>query len=375
MTDAVAPRILLARPDHLGDVLLALPAAVWLRSALPNARIAALVSPPLAPITDRCPAIDETLIAPFPPPDAGDTPDEWRATLPEAANPLRDRFDIALLPRIDDPWSGALVAEAGIPIRIGFDHARTRRYLTSAIAPPRHAHVTRLALQVAGAALHQLGILPTPDAESDGSPWIIPTRADHQEVTERIAAAGVPAGQPPIVLHPGAGWPLKSWPVQRWGLLAQQIRREFGVRPIVTGTAAEHATIASIVAASGGEAVGLAGTLSLGGLAALYERAAAVIAIDSGPLHLAVAVGTSVVGIYGPAGSDEFGPWTTADRGIVVQGVLPCSPCRTLDRPPCGATSEPACLRAITVEVVVAALKTQLNGNDAVDDETAGRTR
>ena len=129
MTDAAAPRILLVRPDHLGDVLLALPAAVWLRSALPDARIAALVSPPLAPIADRCPAIDETLTAPFPPPDAGDAPDEWRAALPEAAVLLRDRFDMALLPRIDDPWSGALVAEAGIPTCIGFDHPRTGEYV------------------------------------------------------------------------------------------------------------------------------------------------------------------------------------------------------------------------------------------------------
>jgi ADP-heptose:LPS heptosyltransferase len=357
MTGCSAPRILLARPDHLGDVLLALPASVWLRSALPNARIAALVSPPLAHLTNRCAAIDETLTAPFPPPDAGDAPDEWRAALPDVARLLRDRFDIALLPRIDDPWSGALVAEAGIPSRIGFDHSRTRRYLTTAITPPRHEHVTRLALLVAGTALQQLGIPPLPDALPDGQPWIVPTAVDHREATERIEAAGVPADQPPIILHPGAGWPLKSWPVERWGSFAQQIQRRFGVRPLVTGTTAEQATVASIVAMSGEFAIGLAGALSLGGLAALYQRAAAVIAIDSGPLHLAAAVGTPVVGIYGPAGSDEFGPWTTADRGIVVRGVLPCSPCRSLDRPPCGAIVEPACLRVITVEKVIAALE------------------
>ena len=352
---ASAPRLLLARPDHLGDLLLSLPAAVWLRAAVPNVRITALVPQALAPIAQRCPAIDATLTARFPPPETGAVPDGWRMTLAKFAR-MRDRFDVALLPRIDDPWSGALSAAADIPSRIGFDHPQTRNHLTTALVVPPHLHVTRLALLVAGAAVDGLRLSERHITALPETPWIVPTDADHREAQAVLDADNIRGDGPLIALHPGAGWPLKSWPVERWGQLARRVEQVYRVRPLITGGATEQAMIASIVEESAGAAVSLAASLSLGGLAALYARASAVIAIDSGPLHLAAAVGTPVVGIYGPAGIDEFGPWVPAERQRVVHVRLPCSPCRTLSSPPCGALSQPACLRAVQVEAVVTAL-------------------
>ncbi len=351
-----AVRILLARPDHLGDLLLSLPAAAWLREAVPNARITALVPPSLAPIAQRCPSIDETLTVPFPPPTAGDAPDGWPSILQEHAAALRDRFDVALLPRIDDPWSGALVSAARIPYRIGFDHPRTRAHLTTMLPVPLRQQVTRLALQVAGAAVRELECVQSPPDLVPGQPWIVPTATDHHEASAVLAACGISNERPVIVLHPGAGWPLKSWPVERWGRLACRVQQLWGVRPVVTGSPTEHELVASIVARSEGAAINVAGLLSLGGLAALYTRSSAVVGIDSGPLHLATAVGTPVAGIYGPAGADEFGPWAIPERARVVEARLACSPCRILAAPPCGAVTQPACLRAISVEAVIAAL-------------------
>ena len=110
-----------------------------------------------------------------------------------------------------------------------------------------------------------------------------------------------------------------------------------------------------VTAASGRLARGLAGRLSLGGLAALFRRARLVIAIDSGPLHLAAMLGAPVVGLYGPADPVEFGPWGAPDRRRIVRTQLPCSPCRTLVDPPCGRAAEPRCVTEISVEAVLAA--------------------
>ena len=351
-----ATRILLARPDHLGDLLLSLPVAAWLREAVPSVHISALVPPALAPIAQRCPSIDETLTVPFPPPTAADAPDGWPRILQEHAVTLRDRFDVALLPRIDDPWSGALVAAADIPRRIGFDHPRTRVHLTTALAVPHRQHVTLLALQVAREAARQLGCAKTSPDLVPGQPWIVPVATDHHEANAVLAACGIATEQPVVVLHPGAGWPLKSWPIEDWGQLACRIQQQWGVRPLITGGPTEHALVDSIVDQSADAAISVAGLLSLGGLAAIYARSSAVVGIDSGPLHLATAVGTPVVGIYGPAGADEFGPWAVPERARVVEAGLACSPCRTLAAPPCGAVTQPACLRAISVAAVIAAL-------------------
>jgi ADP-heptose:LPS heptosyltransferase len=154
---------------------------------------------------------------------------------------------------------------------------------------------------------------------------------------------------------------LKSWPPDRWAAVAKLINNRWGVRPIITGSPAERPLIATIVERSDGAAIDFAGQIDLGALAALYRAANLVIAMDSGPLHLASAVGTPVVGIYGPAGEDEFGPVAPAGRIQTVHADLPCRPCRTMIDPPCGARTEPACLLAITPGQVVAAASAMLN--------------
>jgi ADP-heptose:LPS heptosyltransferase len=113
----------------------------------------------------------------------------------------------------------------------------------------------------------------------------------------------------------------------------------------------------AIVEAGRGCALGPGTRLSLGALAWLQQRARLVIAMDGGPLHLAAAMGAPVIGLYGPADPWEFGPWCPEERRRVVKVELPCSPCRTLVDPPCGATIWPACLTRITVEAIMDAVE------------------
>ena len=137
--------------------------------------------------------------------------------------------------------------------------------------------------------------------------------------------------------------------------MAAALRQRYGVAPLVTGSAAEEDLVRAVVAASGRRAVGLAGRLSLGGLIALLRRVRLLIATDGGPLHLAAAVGTPVVGLYGPADPVMYRPWCPPERRRVVRVQLPCSPCGTLLDPPCGAATEPACVTGITLDAVLTA--------------------
>ena len=346
------PRILLARLDHLGDVLLTLPAATALRRALPAAEISVLAPAGVVEVARRCPDVDATHAVPAPVLTVPFEASGWRRVAEREGAALRGRFDLALLPRPDDPWTGPLVAAAGIPVRLGYDMPRTRPYLTAALPVPGGCHVVTFALQLAAMATRCLGAPGTVDTRA--LLRLVSTADDEAEASEVLAS--VPYDQDaPVVLHPGSGWPLKNWPPGRWGELAAALRQRYGVAPLVTGSAAEEELVRAVVAASGRRAVGLAGRLSLGGLIALLRRVRLLIATDGGPLHLAAAVGTPVVGLYGPADPVMYRPWCPPERRRVVRVQLPCSPCGTLLDPPCGAATEPACVTGITLDAVLTA--------------------
>ena len=113
MEERRSPRILFIRPDHLGDVLLTLPAVAALRRALPDARLAYAVPAGSAAVPEHCPQLDATLTLPFPPPGRGGAePVTWGETARTEAARLANAYDAALVVRPDDPWSGEVVAAA-----------------------------------------------------------------------------------------------------------------------------------------------------------------------------------------------------------------------------------------------------------------------
>jgi heptosyltransferase-3 len=343
-------RILFIRPDHIGDVLLTLPAVAALRRTLPTAHLAYAAPAEAAALADRCPQLDHTLTVRFPPfgrRDAGDV--AWRQTARAEAARLAGRFDAALVLRPDDPWSGELVARASIPIRVGFDMPRTRPHLTHVLPVPGSRHVALDGFDLADALLARLGLGVRTVRLLD--PELALSRDDDEEAIAVLADAA--ASEPLVVLHPGSGWPLKNWPARRWRALAAELARRTRSRPVVAGTAAERTLVREVV--DGTPAIDLAGRLSLGALAAVHRRARLVVTTDSGALHLAAAVGAPVVGLFGPGDPFRFAPLAAPDRVRVVRGGLPCSPCGTLEHPPCGAARNPACVTAIGVEHVLQA--------------------
>lgn len=154
-----------------------------------------------------------------------------------------------------------------------------------------------------------------------------------------------------VAVNPVAFWETKLWVEEKFAELCDRIRAELGMGVILTGEKA--APLEKILSAMKTPAVNLGGQTTLRELACLYRQAALVITTDSGPMHLAAAMGTPVVALFGPTDPARTGPYGDGHR--VIRGALPCMPCfrRRCD--------DPRCMREITVETVLTAVKESLN--------------
>ena len=354
-------RILLIRPDHLGDLLFTTPALDALRAALPGAHLTALVGPWGAPVVAGHPALDEVQVCPFPGftrQAKGDPLAPYRTLAAEARRLAAQRFDLAVILRFDHWWGAWLAAAAGIPQRVGYDMAEVAPFLTRRVAyvAGRHEAAQNLTLTWTAAGL------PVPEVVSPAQwPLHFPVRAED----EAAAAALLPSGAPLVALHPGSGAGVKRWRSEAWAELATRLSRDAGAQVVFTGSAAEAELINPVLAALGSlphRPVSLAGQTPLPVLAALYRRCALVIGPDSGPLHLAVAMGAPTVHLYGPVDAATFGPWGAPERHRVLTSGWACIPCNRLDWP-AAAWPQHGCVRDITVEQVWDAGLTFLAGS------------
>jgi heptosyltransferase-1 len=315
-------------------VLHALPTLEALRSAYPEAHITWLVEAAYAPLLSGHPALDEVWVAPRLRPAelfSGSNP----AALRRLVRQLRVRpFDLVVdLQGLIK--SAVWVALARSPRKVGYDQTRELSYLplTERVPPfDPEAHAVRRYLNLA----HYLGAPPALprfrlclDAAADISA-LIPAEAT----------------RPLAVLHPGARWSSKLWPAASWARLAEWLRDQ-GFQVAVTGSRADRELAASLAAQCRAPLLNLAGRTSLAQLAAILRKARLAVTTDTGAMHLAAALGTKVVALFGPTA-----PWRTGPFGaghLVVRLGLPCSPCFKRRCP------EPRCLTDLTPEVVKAA--------------------
>ncbi|MEF3273343.1 MAG: glycosyltransferase family 9 protein [Chloroflexus sp.] len=332
-------RVLIIKPDHLGDLLLATPALAALRAALPSALITALVGPWAAPMWQRLPELDVIMTLPFPAFDrnaAKPAPFAPYALLVREAWRLRQhRYDVALVLRDDHWWGAALAMLAGIPQRIGFAHPLCRPFLSQALPYDPRQHVTRQALDLVAALTGQpltltpLRFSPATDARAWAAAW----EQHHLRPHEQL-----------IIIHPGTGGPTKHWLDSYWIDLIATIKRPHR-RIVLTGSPAERTRLAPIAAAQPDTLV-LCTDLTIDRLAALLGRATLVIGVDSGPLHIAVSQGVPTIHLFGPSDPRRFRPWGDPQRQRVISAGLACSPCGVFAACPRG-TDPPECMAAI----------------------------
>jgi heptosyltransferase-2/heptosyltransferase-3 len=354
--------ILVIRPDHLGDVLLSRPAIDRLAQTFPGARLVVAVGPWGRAALGAHPCFD-VLTCRFPGfSRARTTRIGPYITLGRYAVRLRRyRFDAAIILRPDHWWGAWLTALAGIPVRIGYATPETSPFLTTAVplAPGRHA--VQESIDMVAAAITVLGRRPETDVVPALS--MVSAASDDEAVATLLRECGIDGGGL-VVLHPGAGSPLKAWPLERFATVGADLSARLGARLVVTGSAAEWPLAARLCAALPEGTLNLAGRLDWRMLEALLRRAALVVGIDSGPLHLAVAAGTPSIVLFGPADPVQFGPWGPPGRHRVIAADMPCRPCRRLDvcRLQPGSSAPPPCMRAIEPSAVVAATVDLLPG-------------
>lgn len=355
------PRVLILRPDHLGDALLAGPALTMLRQALPRAHLEGMVGPWAVEVYRRYGAFDQITTCEFPGftrrPSAHPLA-PYRLLL-DAARRLRGQaWDAALVLRPDHWWGALLAALAGVPLRIGGDTPATRPLLTHAVEGLAPLHSVRQNLAVARRLVDVVGASPPPRVVEELRFPVAPNEV--KRVDGWLREAGVEPGAPLIAVHPGSGASPKLWPPERWGAVADALADETGATIVLTGTAAEMPLLRAVAEVLARPPLVAAGAFSVGQLAALYHRCRLVVGPDSGPLHLAVAVGTPTVHVFGPTDPRRYGPWGPPDRHRVVRVHLPCSPCGNIVSPPCGFTNAPPCLRLLDTATVLAAARSAL---------------
>jgi len=263
---------------------------------------------------------------------------------------------LAVVLRFDHWWGALLAYLAGIPRRVGYDVAEVRPFLTEAVpyVPGRHEVKQNLALVERAAGCE----LPMADSPLEFHLTIEDRAFAEGFLTER----GVGEGDLLICIHPGAGAPVKLWREEAWARVGDALAQRYGAKIILTGSAGERPLCEAIARRMAAEPIVAAGETTLGGLAALMARSRLVLGVDSGPLHLAVAVGAPTVHLYGPVDSRTFGPWGDPARHVVITSNMDCIPCNRLDYAPEELDEHP-CVRNIPAEHVLGAAERLLRSS------------
>jgi heptosyltransferase-2 len=322
--------VLVIRLDEIGDLVMTTPLLRELRRALPRARVTLVVKRGLEGLVEHCPYVDEVVTLPCSVP-------HWKRPLVLPIRALRlgrklssRAYDFALLPRREFDLCGAafLALFSGTPVRVGYTE-RIRgikprlnrgydRLLSHVVVPsPQERHEVEHNLDV----LRFLGISP---AQDHTELW--PGDDDAAFAAEAFRGAGF-AGQPVIALCASAGnSELKQWPPQRFADLAAELR-SLDACFVAVGGPGEETIGARSIAGLGPRALNLCGKTTLRQMAAVLRVCDLLISNDTGPVHIAAAVGTPVVALFGSSCPHLYGPWGNHHR--VVSLELACSPCRT----------------------------------------------
>src|SRR5450432_2371453 len=204
-----APRILIIRPDHLGDLILTTPVLNALKEHAPDAHITMMVGPWSREIVARHPAIDAILTCPFPGfQRAPQKPLAPYLLLFQIARQLRNaHYDLAINLRPDFWWGTALIYLAGIPHRVGYATQPGAPFLTHklAVSEPEHATVSNLRLASTGLLTLGYKKLDEPYTPERYPLHFVPTQEERNWINEQLAANGITTKMPVVVIHPGTG--------------------------------------------------------------------------------------------------------------------------------------------------------------------------
>ncbi len=326
-------KILIIKPSSLGDVVHSLPFLNAIKTYFPKAEIHWVIAKGLEGLFENHPMINKVWII---------NKDEWKkiknakGTIKElnmlSRELKKEKFDLVVdlqgLLR-----SGMITAATGASIRIGFKEARegSRFFYTHKVAGGKDVHAVDRYLKIAGFLGCDLSNITFPFP-----------------LYKQSASFYLPIAENYSVIVPGARWMTKRWPSEKFGKLSSLLP----LKSIIVGSSSDNDIANDIVSLSDGKAVSLAGKTTLKELIEIIKGARFVVSNDSGPMHIAAALGIPVISIFGPTDPLRTGPY--GEGHTIIKEDIPCAPCF---RKTC---NDMKCMKNLSVEKVFEKIKLSL---------------
>jgi len=333
----MSERILLIKPSSIGDVVHALPFLKVLRDHYPHDLIHWLVSSACRDVVEGNPLLDNIVVYERTPKTKARGASFVRLLRTLRAAHYTISIDLQGLLR-----SAAFTVAAGAPVRVGFKNAREGAplsYNRAVPVPSLDMHAVDRYLLVA----ESLGI-SIPASWRVEFPLFVRDEA-RRSLDGILERSGAEYAECLLVIAPAARWESKTWPAKHFAASANALSRKHGLQVIVTGSPAEVACAQKVASLMDTKPVVLAGKISLAQMIALVSRARLLLTNDSGPMHIADALGTPLVAVFGPTNPVRTGPYR--QRTHVVRADVACAPCY---RKVCAKAE---CMREVTPEMVM----------------------
>lgn len=334
MTLSIPPRnILVIKLRYLGDVLLATPTLEALKAAYPSAGLTVVVNRGTEAMLAGNPHVDEVL-----PLERGAILAQWRF-LRELR---RRRFDV-VIDLTDADRSAWLSWMTGAPVRIGFnDEGRLRgRCYTVVVRGEPGSH--RIERDLASLA-------PLNVVADRKTPRLRLAPEEERRAADLLTRQGIDGKKPLALLQPGARYWFKAWPWERFAALADRLAEAHGYQVLIGGSRQEFDLAERICGTAASRPINLAGQTDMRIYAAVLKRASLFVGNDSGAMHVAAAVGTPLVALFGPSDPKEWGP-----RGGAAAVLYKGLDCRICFHPTC-ERGEENCMKLIGLEEVLSAI-------------------
>lgn len=326
--------VLIIQTAFIGDVVLTTPLIRAAKSGLSAVRLIVLVRPSTADLLHHNPYIDEII------PYDKQGRERGVSRLMALARRVRDHhFDIALIPHRS--IRSALIARlARIPCRIGFDTSAGRWFLTRRV-PYRRVHEVERNLDL---------LRPWEITEISYPPELFPDEGDRTFADEFLHGHGAESSGLLIGLNPGSVWPTKRWLPERFADVARRAEQALGARVILFGGQEDVLLCRQIAAQAGGGPLVATGQATLLQSAALVSRCDVLVSNDSAMAHIAAAMGTRVIDIFGPTvPAFGFAPYGAEHR--IIERMLSCRPCSRHGGKRCPIGTH-ECMRSISADAV-----------------------
>jgi lipopolysaccharide heptosyltransferase II len=333
----VRKKILIFNVNWLGDVIFSSPFIRAIREVFPASYIVCAAPPRCKEILEANTRINEFIMF-----DEDFSEKTFLGKIDFACKLRDEKFDIAFI--LHRSLSRAFITYlAGIKTRVGYDTKGRGFLLTKRLSSPdKDIHRVEYFLDLAKAV--------GADITKKNYEFFI-TEPDRKKASRILESKGINLNDDIVILNPGGNWDPKRWPVDKFAELADKLIKKYKIKVLITGVDKDKKLADGISRRMKGDATSICGLTALRELASIFERAKLVISGDSGPMHIAVSVGTNVVALFGPTSVNVTGPYGKGNYTVIHKDIGCSIPCYDF------TCKDNRCMKAITADDVIGVIK------------------